>query len=161
MRQLVVGLSLCAAVAASSAQIPVTQDVDNKMQALPALKVSVGSTPLMCEREIDAANVGKTDAEAETLFKNSARQVRMQQPVQLTVRLNGVNVTSDARTQYVPTRCMTATKFGLVTPVQTNPFTGQVDAACKVGTLADVWIVMSTGTTTTHGWNRCYFRITN
>ena len=162
MRKLIVGSLLSAAVAGASAQAITQAEADNKiMQALPALKVSVGSTPLTCEREIDAANAaaGKTDAQAEALFDSSARQVRLQQPVQLTVRLNGVNVTSDARTKYAPTRCLTATTFGQVTPVPFNPITKQVDAACKVGTIADVFIVMSTATTTMHGWNRCYFRI--
>lgn len=158
MRKLIVGSVLCAAVASACAQIPITQDIDNKMQALPALRVSVGSTPLQCERELDAAMVGKTEAEAEALFASAARQVRLQQPVQLTVKFGSTNVTSDARTQYVPTNCMIATKFGLVTPVQTDTL-GHVDPTCVPGTLADVWVVVSSATTT-QAWNRCFFKIT-
>ena len=162
MRKLIVAL-LSAVVTGASAQITQAEADSKALQALPALNVSVGSTTLTCEREIDAASAapGWTDAQAEALFDSSARQVRMQQPVQLTVKLNGVNVTSDARTKYAPTRCMTATTFGLVTAVPFNPHTKQVDTACKVGAIADVFIVMSTGTTTMHGWNRCHFRITN
>lgn len=151
MRKLVAGSVLCATLVAG-AIAQVAQSIDQQMQALPPLRASVGSTPLSCERELDAAMVGKTEAQAESLFASAVRQVRLQEPVQLTVRLGSVNVTSDPRTKYLPNACLIVTKFGLVTAAQLEP-------TCVPGTTTDLMVVMDDATTT-KAWNRCFFRIT-
>ena len=47
-------------------------------------------------------------------------------------RLNGVNVTSDARTKYTPTHCMTGGTFGLGwVRCRSMPHTKKIDTACE------------------------------
>jgi hypothetical protein len=149
MHKLIIAVAV--SCTAASAQVPMTQSIDQQMQALPALRVSVGTTALSCERELDAAMIGKTDAQAEALFNNAARPIRLQEPVQLTVRLGTANVTSDPRIGYLPNACLIVTKFGLVTAAQT-------DDRCTPGTPTTLMIVLDDATKT-KAWNTCFFKI--
>ena len=159
MRKLIGGSVLCVLVGGATAQMTVTQSIDQQMQALPALRISVGSTPLSCERELDAAMVGKTEAQADALYNKAVRPIRLQEPVQLTVHLGSANVTADPRIYYQPIACMIATKFGLVTAVQTD-INGQTDQTCVPGMPTTLMIVLGDATTT-KAWNTCFFKITN
>jgi len=151
MRKLIAASVLCATVAGAIAQV--AQSIDQQMQALPALRASVAGKALSCERELDAAIVGKTEAQADALFAAAVRPMRLQEAVQLTVHLGATNVTSDPRIGYLPIACLIVTKFGLVTAAQT-------DEHCTPGTTTQLMIVLDDATTT-KAWNTCFFKIIN
>lgn len=157
MRKITAAVAAAVLLLAADSSAQVAQQLDEEMQKLFPLEVSVGSTRLQCERELDAAMAGTTDAQAEALFLSAVLPVRLQQPVQLSIRLASgqevpLDVTNDPRTKYVTNACLITTNFGLVTVTQTGP-------QCVVGKTTDLMVLMEDAYQT-KAWNRCFFKIT-